>query len=257
MDALTLLLIFGGGILAGIINTVAGGGSMITLPLLIFAGLPAHVANGTNRVAIVFQNMSAVAGFKKHGYTVGREAWLLLIPSLLGAYVGVRLVLDLDETMLRRVIGLVLILMLVPLLRKNTATEGAGVVTPPSRPWVWPVYFLIGVYGGFLQVGVGFMYLGLLAGVHRMNLVAANLIKVFYVLVYSLLALLVFSLAGQVAWTAGIVMALGSAWGGWLGARMAVERGERWIRVVLVVAVVAAAVKLTGLAGFLAGIWIR
>lgn len=253
MDALTLLLLFVGGVLAGTINTVAGGGSMITLPLLIFAGLPAHVANGTNRVAIIFQNISAVAGFRRRGYTVGRKAWLLIIPSLVGAYAGARLVLNLDESALRRVIGGVLVLMLVPLLRKNPAPAGTGVVTPPSRPWAWPAFLGIGAYSGFLQVGVGFMYLGFLTGVHRMNLVAANLIKVFFVLFNTVLALAVFEREGHVAWTAGLVMAAGSACGGWLGARIAVERGERWIRAVLVVAVVAAAVKLTGLGGFVAG----
>lgn len=247
MNPLTLALIIGGGLLAGIVNTVAGGGSIITLPLLIFAGLPATVANGTNRVAIVFQNLSALAGFRRHGFTVGREAWILLVPTLLGAYAGVRLAVDLDEDSLRRIIGVILVLMLIPVLRRNPRPAGAGPVSPPNRPWVWPVYFLIGAYGGFLQVGIGFLYLGLLSGVHRLDLVRANLIKVFYVLVFTILALAVFALEGQVHWGYGLALAVGNAAGGWLGARMAVEKGERWIRVVLVLAILIAAARLIGL----------
>jgi len=253
VDLTTLAIILVGGLLAGIINTVAGGGSIITLPLLIFAGLPATVANGTNRVAIVFQNVGALASFRRRGLTVGREAWLLLVPSLLGAYAGARLAVDLDEVILRRVIGGVLILMLVPILRRSPPGRADRPVAPPSRPWVWPVYFLIGAYGGFLQVGVGFLYLGLLSGIHRTDLVRANLIKVFYVLVFSLLALGVFAAEGQIAWPQGLVLAAGTAWGGWLGARIAVEKGERWIRVILVIAVVVAAFRLTGLAGLVFG----
>jgi uncharacterized membrane protein YfcA len=249
VDGLTLVLILGGGVLAGIINTVAGGGSIITLPLLIFSGLPASVANGTNRVAILFQTGSAVAGFRKHGFTVGRGTWLLLIPSLLGAFVGARLAVSLDETTLRRVIGAVLILMLVPLFRRTRPGKEAGPVTPPLRAWVWPVYFLIGAYGGFLQVGVGFLYLSLLVGAHAMNLVKANLIKTFLVLGYTILTLVVYGRAGQIAIVPGLVLAAGMAWGGWLGAKLAVEKGERWIRVLLVVAILAASARLLGFFG--------
>lgn len=253
MHFTTYAIILAGGVLAGIINTVAGGGSIITLPLLIFAGLPAGVANGTNRVAIVLQNVGALTSFRRRGLTVGREAWLLLLPSLLGAYVGARLAVDLDEHILRRVIGVVLVLMLIPILRRSSPGAGDRPLAPPSRPWVWPVYFLIGAYGGFLQVGVGFLYLGLLSGVHRMDLVRSNLIKVFYVLMFSLLALGVFAAEGKIAWPEGLALAAGTAWGGWLGARIAVEKGERWIRVILVIAVVVAALRLTGLGRLLLG----
>ncbi len=247
MDALTLLLIFGGGVLAGVVNTVAGGGSIITLPLLIFAGLPPTMANGTNRVAIVFQNISALTSFKRRGFTVGRGAWLLLVPTLIGAYAGVRMAVDLDETTLRRIIGVVLVLMLIPVLRKNPAAREAGPVSPPTRAWNWPLYFLIGAYGGFLQVGVGFFYLALLSGIHGMDLIRANLIKVFYVLIFTILALGVFALEGQIDWGYGLILAVGNSLGGWLGAKMAVEKGERWIRAVLVLAILVAAARLVGL----------
>ena len=245
MDPLILALIFGGGFVAGIINAVAGGGSIITLPILVFAGLPVSTANGTNRVAIVFQNIGAVAAYRRGGVTLPRETWALLVPSILGAVLGVRLAVHLDERTLSQAIAVVLVLMLIPILRKP-ATRKREPGTLRLKLWVWPAYFLVGVYGGFIQAGVGFLYLALLVGVQGMSLVRANLVKVFLVLVYTVIALVLFAAEGQVALVEGVALAAGNAWGGWLGARTAVEKGERWIRAVLVAAVLLCAAKLLG-----------
>lgn len=240
------VLILGGGFLAGVVNTLAGGGSIITLPLLIYAGLPPTMANATNRVAIVLQNVGALAGFERHGHRPGREAWILLGPSMAGGIVGALLAIDVDEALLKKIIGLVLVLMLIPILRRSTPDRVRS-ERIEIKPWMWIAYFLVGVYGGFLQVGVGFLYLGLLSGIQGMNLVRANLLKVFFVLAYSLFALLLFVWKAKVDWVAGLALALGTTGGGWLGAKLAVERGERWIRIVLVIAVVVASLQLTGL----------
>jgi len=239
------VLILLGGFLAGVVNTLAGGGSIITLPLLIFAGLPATMANATNRVAIVLQNAGALAGFRRHGHRPGREAWILLVPSILGGAIGALLAVDVNEALLRKIIGVILVLMLYPILRRPSRHR---IRPAPSgiKPWMWVAYFLIGVYGGFLQVGVGFLYLGLLAGIQRFDLVRANLLKVFFVLAYSLFALILFAWKAKVDWTAGLALALGTTGGGWLGAKLAVERGERWIRIVLVISVLVASLELTG-----------
>lgn len=247
MHELVLVLILVGGFVAGVLNTLAGGGSLITLPLLIFAGLPPSVANGTNRVAIVLQNVGGLAGFRKHGLRVGREAWLLLIPSLAGAILGAKLAVDLDEATLRRAIGVVLVAMLYPILRSARPAAKRHEGPLPLPWWIWPAYFVVGIYGGFLQAGVGFFYLALLAGVQGLDLVRANLIKVFLILMYSVAALALFAAEGKVAAVPGLVLAVGNMAGGWVGAHMAVRKGERLIRVVLVVMVVASAVKLTGL----------
>lgn len=255
MHILVLALILVGGFVAGIVNTLAGGGSLITLPLLIFSGLPASVANGTNRVAIVLQNVGGLAGFRKHGLRVGREAWILLIPSMAGAILGARLAINLDEATMRRAIAVLLVAMLVPILRsaKPGAKKAPASLSFPW--WVWPAYFVVGVYGGFLQAGVGFLYLALLAGAQGLDLVRANLIKVFLILAYSVVALALFAAEGKVAPVQGLVLAAGNMAGGWVGAHMAVRRGERLIRAILIVAVLASAVKLTGLLD-LVGRWI-
>ena len=175
MSGPLFLIILLGGFLAGVVNTLAGGGSIITLPLLIYAGLPPTMANATNRVAIVLQNVGALAGFSRHGYRPGREAWILLAPSLAGGTLGAFLAVDIDETLLRRIIGVVLVLMLVPILLRRPLDPSRSKVME-IKPWTWIAYFLIGVYGGFLQVGVGFLYLVLIAGIQRYDLVRANLL---------------------------------------------------------------------------------
>jgi uncharacterized protein len=246
VNGLLFGLILVGGFVAGVVNTLAGGGSIITLPLLIYAGLPPTMANATNRVAIVLQNVGALAGFRRHGHSPGREAWILLAPSLAGGALGAFLAVDIDEALLKKIIGVVLVLMLIPILHRRSGDRGPAMASG-IKAWMWIVYFLIGVYGGFLQVGVGFLYLGLLAGIQRMDLVRANLLKVFFVLAYSLFALLLFAWKLKVDWQAGFALALGTTGGGWVGAKLAVERGERWIRIVLVISVLVASLELTGL----------
>ena len=250
MSGPLFVIILVGGFLAGVVNTLAGGGSIITLPLLIYAGLPPTMANATNRVAIVLQNVGALAGFNRHGHRPGREAWILLAPSLAGGALGAFFAVDIDETLLRRIIGVVLVLMLIPILHRRPLDPSRS-HTMEIKPWTWIAYFLVGVYGGFLQVGVGFLYLALIAGVQRYDLVRANLLKVFFVLAYSLLALLLFMWKDKVDWTSGMALALGTTAGGWVGAKMAVERGERWIRIVLVISVILASLELTGAGRFL------
>lgn len=248
MEPLLLALIFAAGFAAGVINTMAGGGSILTLPLLIFAGLPPTVANGTNRIAIVFQNIGALIGFKRGGYTVERPAYVLLIPSVAGALLGIRLASSLDEATLSRAIGIMLVVMLVPLLRKGKRSGTSGAPLTLSW-WTWPAYFAVGVYGGFLQAGVGFLYLALLVGGQGLDLVRANLIKVFLILVYSVIAVVLFASAGQVAWIPGLALALGTTAGGWLGAHLTITRGESLVRIVLVLAILVSAAKLWGWIG--------
>ena len=255
MEPLILVLIFGGGFVAGIINTLAGGGSLITLPLLILAGLPANVANGTNRVAIVLQNVGALSGFRSQGLTLGREVLWLLLPTLAGAAVGVHLAVGIDEALLRRMIGGLLVIMLIPILLRRKPSPRPGAVRLAFRPWLWPVYFVVGIYGGFLQAGVGFLFLGLLAGVEGLDLVRANLVKVFLILSYSILAVTLFFFGHQVALGTGLVLAVGMTAGGWIGAHLAVRKGESLVRVVLAAAVIASAVHLTGL-GKILGAWL-
>jgi uncharacterized membrane protein YfcA len=230
------------GFIAGFINTLAGSGSLITLPILILLGLPANVANGTNRVGVLMQNIAAAAAFRQHDALDTGASWKLILPSVLGAVLGAELAVDLDEALLRRLIGMLMLVMLAVILFKPERWLATHNVRREPRLIVEvPLFFAIGVYGGFIQAGVGiFMLAGLVLGA-GFTLVNANAVKNLIVLVFTVAALLVFVLNDQVRWGLGLMLGLGQAAGAWVAVRMAVERGAAFVRWVVVVIIVLAA----------------
>ncbi|NLE77778.1 MAG: sulfite exporter TauE/SafE family protein [Chloroflexi bacterium] len=230
-------------------NTFAGGGSLLTLPLLIFLGLPPAVANGTNRVAIVIQNITAVLGFRSKGVSDFKLSGLLAIPALAGAYLGAKIAIDLPEETFNRVLAVIMVVVLMLILWNPTRKlhgDGDGISTR-RKVAAAVVFFLIGIYGGFIQAGVGFIFMAALVGIFGMDLVRVNAVKALIILVYTLLALYVFAVEGKVDWVLGLVLSVGNGMGGWLTGRFSVTKGERWIRPVLIVCVLAFALKLSGL----------
>lgn len=247
LEAIALLLAVG--IVAGVINTLAGGGSLLTLPALIFVGLPAGVANGTNRVAILIQSATASASFRRGGALRLRSATLLLLPSLLGAAAGAAVAVRVPDLLMERIIAVSLLVFLVPVLVKPNVWLHGRAAALSARPpaWMYPALFAVGVYGGFLQAGVGFLILAVLVLGGGLDLVRANGVKVYLVAGYTLVALAIFLASGQIEWRSGLALAAGNGMGGWLGARMALRRGAGFVRVVLVASVLASAAKLLGL----------
>ncbi len=232
------------GLLAGFINTLAGSGSLLTLPVLIFLGLPANVANGTNRVGVLLQNVVAVATFRRHG-ALAAGAWRLAAPSVVGSVLGAALAVDLDETLLRRIIGALMLVLVAVMLVKPERWLAASPGPQRARPWLeMPLFFAIGAYGGFIQAGVGiFLLAGLVLGA-GFDLVRANAVKNLIVLVLSAAALIVFVANDQVAWSLGLLLALGQAVGAWLAARVALRRGAPFVRGVLIAVVALSAAAL-------------
>lgn len=235
------------GFAAGFINTLAGSGSLITLPVLILLGLPANVANGTNRVGIVVQNIVAVATFRRHGALELGGSLKLAIPSVLGAVVGAAIAVDLDEELLNRVIGVLMVVMIgIILLRPRRWLEAHA--TGDAAPYhvQAPVFFVIGAYGGFIQAGVGIFLLAGLVLAGGYNLVGANAVKNLIVLTFTIAALAVFVVNDQVRWGLGLLLAAGNAAGAWVAARMAVARGAAFVRGALVVILALSALALLG-----------
>ncbi len=239
------VLIIGAGIIAGFINTLAGSGSLLTLPLLMFIGLPPVVANGTNRISIMLQSLVGSLGFKKQGALDMKTGLRLGIPSILGSIVGALIALVIDGKMMERAVGVLLILMFFIILFKPEVwlKERTGTL-PAGSPVNFVVFFLIGVYGGFIQAGVGFFLLGGLVLGAGLDLVKANAIKNLLVFLYTPFALAVFMIGQQVDYKAGLILSLGSMTGAWLGSKSAVSWGPVFIRYVLLVAVLISAVQL-------------
>jgi hypothetical protein len=246
MDVLDILLILGVGLVAGFINTLAGGGSLISLPVLIFLGLPPAVANATNRVAIFSQNIFGVAGFKSKGIGEFRYSLALGISALFGAVVGAKLAVDIKGELFNKILAVVMILVVFLTVSgkfKPKATD-AEINTVASKIIGVITFFFVGIYGGFIQAGVGFIIIAALTTIHGYSLVKTNSVKVFVVLVYTIAALAVFIYEGKVNWLYGGVLAIGNSVGAWFASRWSVEKGDKVVRIFLVIAVVALAVKL-------------
>lgn len=227
-------------------NTVAGGGSLLSLPVLIFMGLPPAIANGTNRVAVFLQNFSGVAGFKSKGVFVFPYSLWLGISALLGAIIGAKISVELDDKTFNQIIAVVMIgVVVLTVINPSTKTDKViENLTKKAQTIGIITFFFIGIYGGFIQAGVGFIILGSLTFINRFNLVKANSIKVFVVLTYTISALVVFIIEDQINWLYGLVLASGNMAGAWIGSRWSVEKGDVWIKRFLIVVVSILAVKL-------------
>lgn len=249
MDWYIYLAIIGAGAVAGFINTLAGSGSLVTLPLLIFLGLPANVANGTNRVAILFQNVVGVSSFRQQKMLDVRGGLNLAIPAIVGSLVGAQIAVNLDETIMRRTIGVLMVVMLVVILVKPKRwLEGRADVDGGAFGWAqWVIFFFIGIYGGFIQAGVGVFLLAGLVLSAGYDLVRANAVKVLIVLSFTIFALAVFVLNGQVVWFVGLVLAVGNMLGAWIATRVAVKQGANFVRWLLIAVVAVSGAQLLGL----------
>lgn len=216
------------GILVGFINTLAGGGSLISLPLLIFLGLPANVANGTNRLAILVQSLVATVGFHRKRKLPWRLALSLTLPATVGAWFGAGLAAHIDEALFKRILAVFLVLAIAFFLKRTPPQ-------PRTHPaWLLlPVFLAIGFYGGFLQAGVGILILLATVGMCGMDLTKANAIKSVMVSCYTVFALVRFVQAGQVVWSYAIVLAVGNLAGALFGVSFAVTRSQRTIQYVV------------------------
>ncbi|MGH7621404.1 MAG: sulfite exporter TauE/SafE family protein [Gemmatimonadaceae bacterium] len=236
------------GFAAGFINTLAGSGSLITLPVLILLGLPANVANGTNRVGVLLQNAVAVATFRRRGVLETAGAWKLVLPAVAGSVLGAALAVDLDEALLRRIIGALMLAMLAVMLLKPERWLDEHRAGRPARLWVEvPLLFAVGVYGGFIQAGVGIFLIAGLVLAAGFNVLRANALKNLVNLVVTAAALVVFVINHQVDWRVGLALALGQGAGAWVAARMAVKRGAPFVRwAVIAIVVLSAGALLAG-----------
>lgn len=250
LNELQVLLIFAAGIVAGFVNTVGGGGSLISLPVLIFAGLPSAVANGTNRVALMVQSLVAIGYFRQKGFFYPKLSVFLGVPAVLGSIVGAWFAISLSDEMFNQVLAMVMLLVMVLIIvrpEKYFLQEEVENFTPLRLAAAALAFFGVGFYGGFIQAGVGFIIIAALALITGMSLVKINSLKVFVTAIYMLSSLLVFVLSDKVDWVLSLALAAGNGIGAYLGSAFAVHKGDKWIRVFLVVSVLVMSGKLLGM----------
>ena len=238
----TVLLLLGGGVVAGFVNTVAGGGSVVTIPILVEI-VGASVANGTNRIAILMQNLVGVARFQRGGAIQWSEVWPLAPPVVVGALGGAYVATTIPSETMRRVFAFVIVMVALSVLIKPSRWEG-GADRRLHQPWRWLAFLAVGFYGGFVQAGVGFLMLaGLVLG-GGFGLVKGTAAKVTLILLYTPLVVILFASADQVDLAVGLVLGLGNMTGAWIASSLAIKKGAGWIRWVLILAAIAAALRM-------------
>ena len=256
MELWYILLLAVAGVIAGFLNVLAGGGSLLVLPIMVLLlGMPGPVANGTTRLAILAQNVSAVAGFRKKGFSDFRLSLSLALCSLPGGALGAWYGTKLEGIWFNRTLALVMIgVMLIMAFDKKKpkpAKAEPGAPDPESRPMSrnqlvagHGLMVLVGFYGGFIQAGVGFILMAVLHRVMGLDLVRVNMHKVFIVAAYTIIAIALFAGSGNILWGYSLILAAAMSAGGWIGSHVAVTKGEGAIRVVLNVTLVVLILKL-------------
>jgi uncharacterized protein len=243
---LELGIVFVVGIVAGFINVGAGGGSFLTLPLLIFLGLPPSVANGTNRLSIFVMTIVSMATFKKQGVSNVKFSAFLAIPAIVGAYFGSKLSITLDPQLFKQILSVLMFVMIgfILLFTSKDRSQIKAIYGKNRLLLSFIGFFFVGLYGGFIQAGVGYLMIILLSGIHRLSLLTISNIRVTVVFMFTVVALGVFLKAGYINWSFALFLSAGTSIGGWAGTHWNVKKGDKGIKYVLVVSMLIMAIKL-------------
>jgi len=246
LDLWQVALLIVVGIAGGFVNVLAGGGSLLTVPVMIFLGLPGPVANGTNRIGILAQSIVSIVTFTRRGFSELKLSLSLSACAIPGAVAGALLGVHLDGVWFNRAVALIMIgVLLVMQFDKGSVRQSAD-YQPTRRQLIYGHVLMLGAgfWGGIIQLGVGFILMPILNRVMGLDLVRTNMHKVFIVATYTVVALLIFASQVELLWLVGFVLAAGNAIGGYLGAHFSITKGERMIRLVLNLVLVAFIIKL-------------
>ncbi|HSG03704.1 MAG TPA: sulfite exporter TauE/SafE family protein [Marinobacterium sp.] len=231
------------GFLAGIINTMAGGGSNLTIPALMVMGLPADVANATNRVAVFLQSVTAVRGFNQHGKLDMPDLKKILGVTLIGGLFGGLAASYMPEYLLKPVLLFAMVTMAGVILFKPAVVappEGTPTRTLSESSSSVPLLLLAGFYGGFVQAGVGFILIAAIAGGLRYDLVRTNALKVVCTLGFTAIALAIFILNDQILWIPGLILAIGSVAGAYIAVKITINLSQKTLKWILFIMTIVA-----------------
>lgn len=240
-----ILLLMIVGIFAGWLNVMAGGGSLLTVPVMLFMDIPAPVANGTNRIAILAQNITAVYAFFRKGFSDIKLSLSLSMTATVGAVGGALLGVKLEGVWFNRILAAVMIVVIILMASGKKISQDFTHRQKPKNILLGHIFMIgAGFWGGLIQIGVGFILMPILHKVMGLDLVRVNMYKVFIVLSYTIVALFIFASQLQLMWWAGLGLALGNSIGGWYGAHTTIHKGEKWIKRVLYIALSCFIIKL-------------
>ncbi len=234
------------GMLAGVINTLAGGGSLLTIPVLIFMGLPPNVANATNRIGIAFQALIGTAGYRSKGVSNFPFNIYLGISALIGSLIGAQIAVDIKGETFNKLLAIIMLFVVAVIVFKPKASSLQLPERLTGKYLFYAIigFFFIGIYGGFINAGIGFVIILFLNNVNRLSLIKTNATKVSLVFIYTCGALALFAYNGKVDWSTGFVLAIGTSIGAWWSSRWSVDKGEGVIKIAMVIMVSLMSIKL-------------
>jgi len=246
------ILVFAG-FLVGFINTLAGSGTIISYSIFMALGLPASYANGTIRVGVIMQTLAASLTFKKGSVLDVRKGVKLGIPTVIGSIVGAQIAVQINQDVFEYFVGAVMVLMLVFLFLKpqEWIVSKEGKTNEIHYFWQFLIYFLIGIYGGFIHIGVGIFLLAALVLISGYDLLRANALKVFVVLLYSPFALVVYMYNDHIHYGLALISSIGNVFGGLLASRIAISWGTKFIHYFLIIIIILFTAKTFGVFNFI------
>jgi uncharacterized membrane protein YfcA len=248
---ISIIVLICSGIIVGFINTLAGGGTVISLSVFMFFGLPPLLANGTNRVAVVFQNLTSVIYFQRNKFIDWHKILHFGIPVVVGSLTGAFIAGYLSNRWFQYIFAATVILFGISMLlnpnryiRERTDLVNRKITLPQ-----YLLYFLLGIYGGFVHVGIGYLFLAVLVLMNGYDLLKANVLKNVLVLTYVPFSVLIYALQGNVCWTFGLIHAIGNIIGAGLAARLAIKKGAPFIRYIVLILIVIVILQMLGVIG--------
>ncbi len=243
---LEYLLLIVVGFLAGFINTIAGGGTLLTMPTLIFMGLPPSVANGTNRIAILIQTAIGVKGFQSKGITTHPFSVYLGISALFGSLIGAQIAVDINAAVFNKILAAIMLLVIIMILFQPKYSIDNLIERTKGKYLIVTmlIFFFLGIYGGFINAGIGFMMLIILPYFNKLSLVKTNATKVAVVCIYTIGAVIVFAMNDKINLKYGLILAIGNASGAWISSRWSVAKGDKTIKIFVILMISIMSVKL-------------
>jgi uncharacterized protein len=223
-------ILFAAGVLVAFINSVSGGGSILSLPLLIFMGLPAATANGTNRLGILLGSSSSLMAFRSQGIFLPRIAWQVGWPAAIGSLAGSLIAVRISEKVFNPILAMVILFVVIMTFRGSRVRESSGGAPAMRNDWVAiSAYAAIGFYGGFIQAGSGLIMMYLYNRLGNLDIFQINALKVSNTVLFITVSLVTFAVSGRIHWPMAAALALGNLTGGWIGGIWQVRKGEAWV----------------------------
>jgi len=235
-EIINAVILFASGAVAGFINIMAGGGSVLTIGIMILMGVEPVIANGTNRIGVLTGTISGALTYKVEKFTDLKTSLLLSLCAIPGAIVGSLISVHISNEFFQKALSIVMIFIMITMLIPKNKKELS--VDKLKKNWlIYPVMFVIGFYGGFIQIGVGFILMAAFRHLMSYDLLRVNMHKTFVVLIYTIPVLIIFGLSGKINWIYALALSLGNAIGSYFSVKIALKKGEKMVKIVLIIAI--------------------